>query len=195
MPMIRKLLPYERPLLREHLLALDGHDRLMRFQCFMSNPAVAAYVDGIDLSKAILVGWFDGGVLRGVAEVMFDRLLLPAHAEVGLSVQSDWQKQGIGAELASRAVMLARNRGAGSIHLLCLRENRAMQRIARRLSGLLDFADCEVAARVPLARATPASIWLEAVQDVGSWMVLFGPRPSGMVAAAPPLPSSRLLPV
>jgi RimJ/RimL family protein N-acetyltransferase len=179
MSIIRRLLPLERGTLGQHLLALGPSDRQRRFQTAMSDMALLAHVERIDFVQTHVIGWFEDGMLRGAAEVAFDRLLLPRVAEIGLTVQAAQQKQGVGTELARRGVILARNRGARRLILLCLRENLGMQRIARRLSGLLSYEQGAVEAHIRLERATPWSLWLEAFDEMGAAMV----SASGMAVA------------
>jgi RimJ/RimL family protein N-acetyltransferase len=164
----RKLSPADRTRIESHLLALDADDRASRFQGYLSDDAVRDHVRRLNWFQTAVIGYEESGKLRGVAEVAFDRYPMSRSAEMAVTVESAWQGRGVGSELAYRAITIARNRGARRLEMLCLTENRRMQRIAKRLSSVLDYSPGSVEAAVGLARATPMSLWLEAVQDGAS---------------------------
>src|SRR5262249_26719335 len=125
----RKLLPTEAGQFSRHLLALSLPDRRMRFQGAVSDYGVERRCRRLDWFRMVAVGFFVDGRLRGVAEVCFDRSLWPREAEIAVTVETPWQGRGIGTELTRRAVMVARNRGAARVTMLCLVENQRMRRI------------------------------------------------------------------
>lgn len=169
----RKLRPPDRAALTRHLLDLAPADRRMRFQSALADTAVEAYVARIDWSRTIIIGCFVEGRLRGVGEAALDQALWPRAAELAVSVETEWQGRGIGRELARRAANAARNRGTRSLTMICLTENRKMQRIARGLSGTLAFVDGAIAAEVDIVAPTPLSLLQEAVEDgQGAWLYL-----------------------
>jgi GNAT superfamily N-acetyltransferase len=170
MSVYRKLLPTERDLLRRHLLGLAPAERRMRFQCAVSEDSIARHCARIDWFCTVVVGYFAEGRLRGVAEIAFDRTFFPTTAEVAVTVEGAWQHQGVGTELTRRAAMIARNRGATRLVMLCLVENLPMRRIARKLDSVLNFQEGAIAADLGLRRATPWSLFEELAQDgAGSW--------------------------
>src|SRR5262249_19711436 len=116
---------------------------------------------------------WNAGRLRGVAELYFDRSLMPHAAELAVTVQTAWQGRGIGTELTRRAVMVARNRGAERVIMLCLVENAPMRRIAGKLTDALRYDGVAVSADLGLHRATPLSLLEELVQDgTGGWSAM-----------------------
>ena len=65
---------------------------------------------------AVLYGYFEDGVLRGVSELHPLGAMDVATAEAAFSVESDWQGQGIGSTLMERilAAACARRRGVST---------------------------------------------------------------------------------
>lgn len=128
---VRKLWSLECERLREHLTRLDAEDRQLRFCRPVGDGFIRQYCDRIDHSRTTVVGCFVGGVLRGVAEVVAIPESIPASAEIALSVERPFQRQGIGGKLLRRGLLIARNRFVETVHLVCLRENARMRRLAR----------------------------------------------------------------
>ena len=168
--MFRKLLPTDADQLRRHLLALTPTERRMRFHGMVADSVIERRCRRIDWFRTVAVGYVVAGRLRGVAELYFDRSLMPHEVELAVTVQTPWQGRGVGTELTRRAVMMARNRGAQRVIMLCLVENAPMRRIARKLTDAQDFDGVAVAAALGLRRATPLSLLEELVQDgTGGW--------------------------
>lgn len=167
----RKLIPTDLPELVRHLQELEPEDRRRRFQGGVSDEAIAVRCQRIDWLRTVLIGRFAAGRLEAVAEVAFDRVFGPIEAEVAVTVEHGLQGRGVGTELMRRAVVSARNRGAKTLRMICLTENQAMQRIARRLTEELHFEPGGVEASVQLARPNALSWWQEALQDgSGAWL-------------------------
>lgn len=131
----RKMLPTEFPQYTEHLLSLETVDRYSRFSGSVSNEIIAKRIEKLDWSRVILIGAFDGARLVGVAELCFDRALWPGQAELALSVDRSLQNAGIGGRLTHRALTVARNRGIGQVHMICLASNRRIQALGRRFGA------------------------------------------------------------
>jgi RimJ/RimL family protein N-acetyltransferase len=168
--MFRKLLPTDADQLRRHLLALSPAERRMRFHGAVADAVIERRCRRIDWFRTVAIGYVVAGRLRGAAELYFDRSLWPREAELAVTVETPWQGRGVGTELTRRAVMVARNRGAERIVMLCLVENQPMRRIASKLAGALRHDGGAVAADVGLRRATPLSLLEELVQDgTGGW--------------------------
>ena len=86
-----------------------------------------------------------------------------------MTVEHDWQSQGIGTELLRRAITVCRNRAIRSIYMICLVENRRMQRIARRFEGDLIVADGEAEAQVALPFPDQFTLAREALEEGVAW--------------------------
>jgi GNAT superfamily N-acetyltransferase len=179
MRVIRKLLPSDGPSYEEHLLRLDADDRRFRFAGGIGPDAVRAHCARIDWFRAVLLGAFENGALRGAAELRFDGAP-PGGAELALSVERDRQGHGIGGELLSRMLVIARNRGIRRMTMLCLAENRRMQRLAGRFGVALRAEDGQVNGMIAVLPPTPASVIAEAASDgielVAAWWQVALPR-------------------
>jgi len=126
---IRELWPSERPALYEHFLALESHDRRLRFGTRLGDATVREYVARIDFGHDAIFGVFDDELrLLGVAHVARSS----AFAELGVSVLEGSRHRGIGGALLARAHLRARNWGVGALFMHCLMDNAAMMRLARR---------------------------------------------------------------
>lgn len=177
MHIFRKLYPFEAWRLGEHLLRLDAEDRRRRFFAGVSDATIEAHCRRIDWLRAVVIGFFADGVLRGAAELRLETGNLPFAAELALSVETAWQNEGVGTELVRRALLAAGNRGAASLQMVCLAENQRVQRIARKHTGRLVWSGGESEAAIPVPLPTQLSLVAEAVDDgmglvVGCWSEL-----------------------
>src|SRR5258708_4671481 len=173
MRVYRKLLPYEIWRLHEHLLRLSAADRRLRFFGGVGSDFIAGHCRRIDCLRAIIVGFFEDGVLRGAAELhVVDAFA--GRAELAVTVESDWQDRHIGTELLDHAITIAENRGVRSIEMICLFDNRRMQHVARKFAARLLVVDNQAAANVKVPFPTQLSLWREAAMDgmgfMTSWL-------------------------
>jgi GNAT superfamily N-acetyltransferase len=167
---IRALADSHRPRLLAHLLALNEHDRYLRFGFTASDEQIAHYVDGLDFARDEVFGIFNRKlVLLAIAHVAFlpagnDAGGVPA-VEFGVSVLPQARGRGYGQRLFDRAVLHARNRGAGEMIIHALSENTAMLHIARKAGAAVVRDGGESEARLQLPPDDFASHWGEAVED------------------------------
>jgi GNAT superfamily N-acetyltransferase len=176
MRVFRKLLPTELVELKAHLLRLSPDDRVARFSGHVGDQAIGEHCARLDWRKSAVIGFFDGGVLRGAAEVRWEDPRLDWRAEVAVTVEEAWQDAGIGTELMRRAVVVCRNRSLKSIYMICLLDNRRMQRIARKFEGSLEFADGQVEADIKLPFPTQVSLVEEAFADGAGFIATWWDR-------------------
>lgn len=167
MRVIRKLLPTDRQLFRDHLLRLAPGDRQSRFIGVVSDPTIDDYCNRIDWISEVILGCFVDGKLRAAVELKRDDGILGTRGEISVSVEAPWQGQKIGTELMRRMLNIARNRGLTTVYLLCMAENRRMQRIVRRFEGVCAFDHCDVEGDIKLSFPTPQSILTEISDDLG----------------------------
>lgn len=137
---IRPLAPRHRPRILAHLLALDVHDRYLRFGHPASDAQIGRYVDLIDFDRDEVFGVFNRRLeLVAMAHLAY----LPAtpdgnhDAEFGVSTLARARGRGVGSRLFDRAVLHARNRGVRRMIVHALSENAAMLRIARAAGGVV----------------------------------------------------------
>jgi GNAT superfamily N-acetyltransferase len=168
---IRKLLAHETGALLDHLLRLDDADRRLRFGHVVSADTVRAYTTGVDWSQTWVVGLFDGGILRGVAELR--RAASPKLAELSVTVERAYQNRGLGTRLLERALVIARNRGFETLFLQCLPENLKMQHVARKFGDHLRFQEGDVEATITSPGPDAISFCSEILEDAGAfWQAL-----------------------
>jgi GNAT superfamily N-acetyltransferase len=168
MRVFRKLLPYEIWRLREHLLRLSSTDRRLRFCGGVAAEFIVDYCRRIDWLRAVVIGCFEEGVLRGAAELHFADDLgrhFTGTAELAVTVEGAWQDRGIGTELLEHAITIAENRGVRTIEMICLLDNARMQHVARKFTDRLAIVDDQAAANLRLPFPTQLSLWREAAME------------------------------
>jgi RimJ/RimL family protein N-acetyltransferase len=154
---IRSLGAGHRGRIGDHLLALDAHDRYLRFGYAANDEQVLRYVDGLDFERDDVFGIFNRRLeLIAVAHLAFlpGDAGAPAGAEFGVSVAKSARGRGYGARLFDRAVVHARNEGVELMFIHALSENTAMLRIARNAGATLERAGSETEAYLRLPPAT-----------------------------------------
>lgn len=138
-----------------HLLALDEHDRYLRFGYPATDEQVSRYVAGLNFDRDEMFGIFNRRLeLVAMAHLAF--ALDPACnscAEFGVSVLKSARGRGYGSRLFERAVMHARNEGVKMLFIHALSENTAMLRIAHNAGAkvLRDGAESEAHLLLPPA--------------------------------------------
>jgi RimJ/RimL family protein N-acetyltransferase len=162
---IRKIAAAESPHLQRHLIRLDPESRRMRFGAIVRDHHIKRFIETLNWSTSIHLGYFDRGRLCGAAHlVSFDEPDAPG-VEYAVSVVASHQNAGIGTELTRRAITIARNLGLRELYMICLRENARMQHIARKVGATVILAAIEGEGRVALPFADPVSLWQEAFDD------------------------------
>ena len=125
---IRSIGPGERPRIARHLLALDAHDRYLRFGYSASDEHIQRYVDQLDFERDDLFGIYN----RRLELIAMAHLALAPSgdysgcAEFGVSVARHARGRGYGARLFDRAAVTARNEGVSMLFIHVLSENAAM---------------------------------------------------------------------
>src|SRR4051794_11015167 len=178
---IRRLAPGERDLLPGHFLRLSAEDRHLRFGGSTGEDRVRAYCARLDRPLSVVLGYLVDGVPRAVGELKPIAGTLPPAAELAVSVEAPFRGRGVGTGLCRRLLVRARDRLIARVHMLCLLDNRSVQRVARRLGGTLAFHPGEVEAEIGLPWPQPFSLaeeWLDEVPP-RSW-------PAGPAAGARP---------
>ncbi|GAA4350894.1 GNAT family N-acetyltransferase [Variovorax defluvii] len=153
---IRSIGPRERERIAQHLLALNSHDRYLRFGYAASDEQVRRYVDGLDFDRDELFGIYNRRLdLIAMAHLAF----APDDqhndcAEFGVSVAEHARNRGYGARLFERAVVVARNEGVRMLFIHALSENAAMLKIARNAGATVVRGGAESEAHLELPHAT-----------------------------------------
>ncbi|MGI9218051.1 MAG: GNAT family N-acetyltransferase [Hydrogenophaga sp.] len=152
---IRSIGPAHLERVRAHLLALDPHDRYLRFGYSANDEQIGRYVDGLNFQRDELFGIFNRKLeLIAMAHLAF-AVDPQCHscAEFGVSVSRKARGRGYGSRLFERAVMHARNEGVSQLFIHALSENTAMLRIARKAGAVIerDGSESEAHLRLPPA--------------------------------------------
>lgn len=159
MTTIRILTPPEFAAYGDHLLRLDMDDRRLRFGGVVGDDGVRAFVDRLHPATTTVIAAMDSR-LCVIAAVQITRMGWSS-AELAFSVDAGHRRRGLGRALTARAMLWARNRGIGRVHVHCLRENLSMRRLAAE-AGLQvtdDGEDSDGGTPVPLPM--PATVWHE----------------------------------
>ena len=166
---IRRLGTFERDRIRDHLLRLGDEDRHLRFGGHATPERISAHCAGLDLARAVVLGYMVAGEVRGVSELRPLPGAWPRAAEVAISVERPFQGQGVGSALLRRLTQAARNRWIRRIHMLCLLDNGRMVRLARRLESRLSFEQGQVEASLELPWPTGWTVLEELRGEAGAW--------------------------
>lgn len=152
---IRSLGPAHRRRIAQHLLALEPHDRYLRFGYAATDEQVQRYVDSLNFGRDQLFGIFNRK-LRLIAMAHLAFSVDPEFnscAEFGVSVDRSARGRGYGGRLFERAVLHARNEGVVMLFIHALSENTAMLKIAAKGGALIerDGSESEAHLRLPPA--------------------------------------------
>lgn len=148
-----------------HFLRLDPQTRRGRFGLGVSDHFLADYAARTMASEAVLHGYFEDGVLRGVAELHPLGGMGIATAEAAFSVETDWQGRGIGSALMERILSTACARGIARVIVTCQASNRTMRRLASSFSAELEIIGDEVVGQMPTPRPTAFTYAREAIEE------------------------------
>ncbi len=164
---IRSIGPSHRERIASHLLALDEHDRYLRFGYNATDEQVQRYVEGLDFERDDIFGIYNRKLeLIAMAHLAFS--VEPDHlacAEFGVSVLQKARSRGYGGRLFERACIHARNEGVELLFIHALSENTAMLKIARNAGATLERAGSETDAHLRLPPATLDSRMTEMLDE------------------------------
>ena len=164
---IRSIGPDERERIARHLLALDTHDRYLRFGYSASDEQIRRYVDGLNFERDELFGIYIRRLeLIAMAHLAFAPEGQPNEcAEFGVSVSKHARGRGYGARLFERAEVTARNAGVRMLFIHALSENAAMLKIARNAGASVVRSGSESEAHLELPEPTLDSRMSEIALD------------------------------
>jgi GNAT superfamily N-acetyltransferase len=122
---IRSIGPSHRERITDHLLALQPHDRYLRFGYAANDEQIRRYADGLDFDRDEIFGIYNRKLqLIAMAHLAFSTDPdLRSCAEFGVSVAQQARGRGYGSRLFDRAVMHARNEGVDLLFIHALSEN------------------------------------------------------------------------
>jgi GNAT superfamily N-acetyltransferase len=138
-----------------HLLALEPHDRYLRFGYSANDEQILRYVEKLNFERDELFGIFNRNLeLIAMAHLAFSvDPQCASCAEFGVSVSKQARGRGYGSRLFERAVMHSRNEGVNQLFIHALSENTAMLKIARKAGAGIerDGPESEAHLRLPPA--------------------------------------------
>ncbi len=164
---IRSLGPSHRERIAQHLLALEGHDRFLRFGYAANDAQIRRYSDSLDFDRDEIFGIYNRKLeLLAMAHLAFSvDPSCRSCAEFGVSVARAARGRGFGQRLFDRAVMHARNEGVDMLFIHALSENTAMLRIARKAGATIERDGSESQAHLRLPPADFDSRMTELVEE------------------------------
>ena len=153
---IRSLGANHRARIARHLMALEPHDRYLRFGFFSSDEQINRYVDSLNFERDEIFGIYNRRLkLIAMAHLAYSvDHGLAACAEFGVSVLKPARGRGYVARLFDRAIMHARNEGVSRLFIYALSENTAMLKIARNAGASVERDGSESQAHLRLPPAT-----------------------------------------
>jgi RimJ/RimL family protein N-acetyltransferase len=171
---IRQLRPSDMPRFRDHLLRLDAASRRDRFNGYVDDVFIAAYVDRSFAQGATVIGYVEGGRVLGAAE-LHERPEEPQPtAEIAFSVERPLQHRGIGGRLFERLIEQARGFGYARLLVTTHPDNLAMRALARRHAARLTFEDGEAVGTIELPPLAGAARDWAVPAKAGQPSALFG---------------------
>jgi GNAT superfamily N-acetyltransferase len=164
---IRSLGVNHRERIARHLMALDTHDRYLRFGFAAKDEQIQRYADSLNFERDEIFGIYNRRLeLIAMAHLAFSAdSSLDACAEFGVSVLKSARGRGYGARLFDRAAMHARNEGVSRMFIHALSENTTMLRIALNAGAKVERDGSESEAHLHLLPATFDTRWTELVAE------------------------------
>jgi GNAT superfamily N-acetyltransferase len=140
---IRALRPSDRPRFRDHLLRLDAESRRDRFNGYVDDAFIRSYVARSFAEGATVIGYVEGDLVLGAAELHERPDKAEPTAEIAFSVEKALQHRGIGGRLFERLIGQARGLGYSRLLVTTHPDNLAMRKLARHFDARLRFEDGE----------------------------------------------------
>jgi GNAT superfamily N-acetyltransferase len=149
---VREARPTDAAAIVEHFRTLDPADRRMRFCATLNDGAIERHVTGIWERRSLVLAAFDGPLwqgpfhraapIRALAELALDA----SEAELGISVDAELRRRGIGVRLVETAGNLLAARGIRRIRACTLPDNRAFVALAQGCGATLESGPGEIEA-------------------------------------------------
>lgn len=167
---IRRLWQSDKAALVDLFQKMDFQTRRLRFCGAVSDDFLKTYAEGILADHVIAYGAFSGQELHGIAELRILHSSWHKTAEAALMVEPVWQEKGIGDALLDRLITASQNRNISSINMVCLRENKRMQHLAKKHDAALRYHTGETEAALTLPWPTPMSLFYEIFADTRGYI-------------------------
>ena len=155
------------PQILGHLLALNVHDRYLRFGYTATDEQIQRYVSCLNFERDEIYGIFNTElqIIAMAHLALMKEVGREFNSEFGVSVASHARGRGYGARLFERAVIHARNEKVYQMYIHALSENAPMIRIARKGGAKIERDGSETEAFLSLPKRDFDSRITELVAD------------------------------
>ena len=133
----------ELPLLLDHLLRLDRASRHDRFLGFIDDNFIERYAEKCANDGTIVIAYFEGGVVRGAAELHTPEQSPGSLPEIAFSVEAPARRRGVGSFLFRQLIAEARAKGYRKLRITTGAQNVAMRALANKFGAHLTFSQGE----------------------------------------------------
>lgn len=194
---IKRLSAIHRDKLIAHFLRLDETSRYSRFCSHIKDDSLKNYVMQMDFKHDGIFGLFNEQLdIIGVGECVFS--IKPDEngkyqAEVGFSVEPQFQGQGFGNKLMKRVIQFAHANGTEVLIMYCLSTNQKSMHLAKKYGlktqtsygetkAIIDMPDVsplnsqyqenmdEMLAHLELSALQNQHMWKNHLEQMGQWM-------------------------
>ena len=148
----------ELPLLREHLLRLDGESRRNRFHGFMDDEFIERYAAKCADDGTVIIAYMENGIVRGAAELHPPEQSGDGVPEIAFSVEACVRRQGVGSVLFKRLLSEARWKGYRRLRVTTDARNEAMRALAAKFGAHLVFRHGESTGTIEVGQAPQAEL-------------------------------------
>jgi GNAT superfamily N-acetyltransferase len=147
---VRTLRRDEIPLLRDHLLRLDGASRRDRFHGFIDDGFIERYAIKCANDGTIIIAYLQDGAVRGAAELHPPEQSPDSQPEIAFSVETSVRRRGVGSALFRYLIGEARAKGYQSLRITTGAQNEAMRALAHKFGANLTFRHGESTGSIQL---------------------------------------------
>jgi GNAT superfamily N-acetyltransferase len=147
---VRTLRREEIPLLREHLLRLDGASRRDRFHGFIDDGFIERYAKKCANDGTVIIVYLQDGAVRGAAELHPPEQSPDSQPEIAFSVETSVRRRGVGSALFRYLIGEARAKGYRSLRITTGAQNEAMRALAHKFGANLTFRHGESTGSIQL---------------------------------------------
>ena len=125
----------ELPLLRDHLLRLDGESRHDRFNGYLDDEFVERYAARCADDGTVIIAYMENGIVRGAAELHPPEQSDDGVPEIAFSVEACVRRQGVGSILFKRLLSEARWKGYRRLRVTTGAGNEPMRALASKFGA------------------------------------------------------------
>ena len=170
---VRTLRREEIPLLRDHLLRLDGPSRRDRFHGFIDDGFIERYAKKCANDGTIIIVYLQDGAVRGAAELHPPEQSPDSQPEIAFSVETSVRRRGVGSALFRYLIGEARAKGYQSLRITTGAQNEAMRALAHKFGANLTFRHGESTGSIALEPQRQPEPAAPSVADAARAMVNF----------------------